>query len=483
MSDHVPEFAVVGRVNMGKSAVIATLLEIDDNEVLRVSPTPGETTRCQTHRVIFGKKECVRFIDTPGFSRPIEAMRAIRQIHGDGTPGIQTLRQFVEQASDEFGDEKRLLRPLLDGAGVLYVVDPGKPLRDDFLAEMEILRWTGRPRLALLNRRDQDSSANPEQEELWREKLGSTFNLVRTFDAHRAKYDQRLLLMRALLEIEERNRDTLLETISLVEMEWEERRHEAAELIREFLADALELRTRVKLEDRDIRMESRKKKKAEELKSAYFTKLKKLERNCFSGLLKIYRHHLLQLENAEEDFEDIDLESSEVWRKWGLARGQLAMVAAAAGAAGGLVIDIGTGGFSHGLGTLVGGVGGGVGAWFKGGNLPDLRVDLHEGFRISTGETRELVIGPPGNPNFPWILLDGTLIRYARILARAHGRRDLELLGGENPEDSGYTRHFSAERRRTLGKWFNACAKNKRMGGDQEVEVLWAIEATLNEIS
>ena len=46
MSDGVPEFAVVGRVNMGKSAVIATLLEIDDNEVLRVSPTPGETTRC-----------------------------------------------------------------------------------------------------------------------------------------------------------------------------------------------------------------------------------------------------------------------------------------------------------------------------------------------------------------------------------------------------------------------------------------------------
>ena len=72
----VPAFAVVGRVNMGKSAVIATLLEIDDNELVRVSPTPGETTRCQPHRVIFGGKECVRFIDTPGFSRPVEALRS-----------------------------------------------------------------------------------------------------------------------------------------------------------------------------------------------------------------------------------------------------------------------------------------------------------------------------------------------------------------------------------------------------------------------
>jgi GTP-binding protein EngB required for normal cell division len=49
----VPSFAVVGRVNMGKSAVIATLLEIDDNELVRVSATPGETTRCQVHPVVF----------------------------------------------------------------------------------------------------------------------------------------------------------------------------------------------------------------------------------------------------------------------------------------------------------------------------------------------------------------------------------------------------------------------------------------------
>ena len=150
----VPAFAVVGRVNMGKSAVLATLLEIDDNELIRVSPTPGETTRCQTHRVVFGGRECVRFIDTPGFSQPVEAMREIQRIHGQGTPDLDAIRSFIATAGDRFADEKRLLEPLAEGAGVLYVVDPAKPLRDDFLAEMEILRWTGRPRLALLNRRE-----------------------------------------------------------------------------------------------------------------------------------------------------------------------------------------------------------------------------------------------------------------------------------------------------------------------------------------
>lgn len=474
----VPEFAVVGRVNMGKSAVIATLLEIDDNELIRVSPTPGETTRAQAHKVIFGRKECVRFIDTPGFSRPVEAMRAILKLHGEGTPGRDTLRRFVEEKGEEFGDEKRLLEPLLEGAGVLYVVDPGRPLRDDFLAEMEILRWTGRPRLALMNVREEGGG---ELEELWREKLGSAFNLVRTFDAHRAKYDQRLMLMRALLEIEERNRGLLEETIKLVEMEWDERRNEAAVVAREFLAEALELRVRVKLEEEDERMPTKRQRKEDELRVKYFGKLKALEKRCFAELLKIYRHHLLKVESGEDSFRDIDLESEEVWMKWGLSRGQLTLVAAATGAAGGAVVDISTGGLTHGFGTLIGGIGGAGAAWFKGGMLPDLKVDVREGLKFSTGETRELVMGPPGNVNFPWIMLDGVLVRYGRILARAHGRRDIEIL--EASEEEGHTRYFPGERRKILGKWFVECSKGLRpVGKDVETKVLWAIEESLQEV-
>ncbi len=449
----VPIFAVVGRVNMGKSAVIATLLEIDDNELVRVSPTPGETTRCQPHRVVFGDRECIRFIDTPGFSRPVEALRAIQLIHGAGTPGLESLRKFVAESGDEFGDEKRLLEPLLAGAGILYVVDPAKPLRDDFLAEMEILRWTGRPRLALLNRRDE--SVGPD-EESWKARLGGAFNLVRTFDAHHARYGERLRLLKALLEIEETHRERLQETIQRIEDEWQDRREEAAEVAITFLESALGLRVSATLEERDLAVPSRREKKTELLSKQYFTELAEIERSCFKSLLKIYRHHLLKADSQPEAFRGIDLESGETWTKWGLARGQLAAISAIVGGSAGLAVDAATGGLSHGAGTVLGAVGGGIVAWWKGGSLPDLRISLTGGVTLAAGEGKSLVIGPPKNPNFPWILLDGLLSRYRQMLARAHGRRDEELLAGD---DVGLAREFPSERRAVLGKWFNSCIK------------------------
>jgi hypothetical protein len=449
----VPAFAVVGRVNMGKSAVIATLLEIDDNEAVRVSPTPGETTRCQPHRVMFDDRECVRFIDTPGFSRPVEALRAIRELHGEGTPDLQTLRRFVAEAGEDFGDEKRLLEPLIEGAGVLYVVDPAKPLRDDFLAEMEILRWTGRPRLALLNTR---AGTTAPEEEAWRAKLGAAFNLVRTFDAHQARYDERLRLLKSLLEIEERHRGKLEETIRLVEDEWVRRREEAAEVLVGFFEDALMLRVEGTLEEKDLAIPSRRQRKTELLEKQYFEKLTALQHSCFESLLGIYRHHLLKADLNPDAFRGIDLESGETWSKWGLGRGQLAIVSALTGAAGGLAVDAATGGLTHGAGTVFGGLIGGAAAWFKGGSLPDLRIDLKAGIRLGTGEGKTLTVGPPGNPNFPWILLDGILMRYRKMLARAHGRRDVEVLGDG---EAGIAKDFPSQRRDVFAKWFASCLK------------------------
>ena len=233
VSSEIPAFAVVGRVNMGKSSVLATLLEVDDDSVVRISSTPGETTRAQVLPVRFGGKELVRFIDTPGFSRPLEAMRVIQDMHGSGSPDLATMKRFVADHLEggEFEDEARLLEPVVAGAGVLYVIDSSKPLRDAFVAEMEILRWTGRPRMALINKRGEGGV----HEEEWRSRLGSYFNLVRTFNAHHARFDERQRLLASLLEIDEGHRAMLENALAALEDEWEERQLESAEVIMSLL--------------------------------------------------------------------------------------------------------------------------------------------------------------------------------------------------------------------------------------------------------
>lgn len=468
-----PVFAVVGRVNMGKSAVLATLLEIDDNEVIRVSPTPGETTRCQEHRLVFGRRECIRFIDTPGFSRPIEAMRAIQALAGSVLPGPTTLRAFATAPGDDFSDEKRLLTPLLDGAGILYVVDPGKPLRDDFLAEMEILRWTGRPRLALLNRHHGNSGPH---EEAWRDRLGAAFNLTRTFDAHHARYPERLRLLRSLLDIDETHRAALLETIQLVEDEWCRRREECAELIMDWLAESLALQVTGNL-DRPGVTAARRARKEHELTQRYYAELTELEQRMFERLLKLHRHHLL---TAEADCYDgkLDLQSEETWRRFGLTRWQLTAMGAVAGAATGLAVDAASGGLTHGAGTVMGGIGGGVGTWFMGNKLPSLKISLTAGVRLDAGHGNALLVGPPKSANFPWVLLDNALDRYQRMLARAHGRRDGEVLA---PGGNSFTRNFATARRNLLGKWF--ASRLKRATDDRfEPRVAEELTAILKEV-
>ena len=216
---------------------------------------------------------------------------------------------------------------------------------------------------------------------------------------------------------------------------------------------------------------------AEEFPFTYEPQLKE-ELTYLQQLLKIYRHHLLRVDRSSEVFRGIDLESAETWSKWGLGRGQLAALSAVVGGSAGLALDLMTGGLSHGLGVALGALTGGGAAWFKGGSLPDLKVTLTGGVRLGTGAGKSLTMGPPKNPNFPWVLLDGVLTRYMGVLARAHGRRDEELLAAG---EGGFTRDFPAARRALLGKWFSSCLKgtpNRAL----EPEVFEALVKSLDEV-
>ena len=136
---HVPAFAVVGRVNKGKSSVVSTLIEDDS---VRVDREPGTTRVCTRFpfRADDGRVLC-HVVDTPGFEEAPRALTWLREREGTAADRPALVAKFVETFKDsgEFADECALLEPILGGAAILYVVDASLPYRPNYEAEMEIL--------------------------------------------------------------------------------------------------------------------------------------------------------------------------------------------------------------------------------------------------------------------------------------------------------------------------------------------------------
>ena len=60
----VPRFAVVGRVNKGKSSIVSTLAEDDS---VRIDARPGTTTEVREFPVRVDGRTLFVLVDTPGF--------------------------------------------------------------------------------------------------------------------------------------------------------------------------------------------------------------------------------------------------------------------------------------------------------------------------------------------------------------------------------------------------------------------------------
>ena len=196
-----PRFAVVGHPNKGKSSIVATLAA-DDRVV--VSPVPGTTTVARRFPMTVDGRTLYELVDTPGFQRARRALDWLKAHAETAEERPAAVRAFVAapEHAEAFPDEVALLGPLVDAShptGLLYVVDGSVPYGPEYEAEMEILRWTGRPSLALIN-----PIGSADHVEAWRAALGQYFSVVRTFNAVTAEFSKRLELLRAFGQLDER---------------------------------------------------------------------------------------------------------------------------------------------------------------------------------------------------------------------------------------------------------------------------------------
>ncbi len=440
----VPSFAVLGVVNEGKTSVVATLSE---DPHVTPDPTPGATVNCEAFPIRIDGREVLRLYDTPGFQNSVRALAWFREQAKALPPGtdLLTLFRLTHAGDPNFVNECELFRPIVEeNAGVLYVVDGSSPISQNYRAEMEMLWLSGRPRMALINHKDADDDYTAA----WETELGKFFNLKRRFNAHRATQHDRLDLLRALQQIDSRPEwKAGFETaIAAFEQRWVQRRLDAVTAIVRMTGDCLGYVERANYEH-EAEVPGLKVR----LGTDYEKNVAAIERRAHERLLDIYSHPVT--------FETLDglevgLFHEATWQTLGLTRDQLVWAATAAGATAGLAIDALSGGHTLFVGTTVGGLLGGAGAFFGGKRLGEVTFELPgSGGPLGRLFPRGKLGGQQlqascRNVDFVFVLLDRALLLYAALVNRAHARRDTIQVGaGSENALKGYTHGWSREAR------------------------------------
>ena len=467
----VLEFAIVGHPNEGKSAVLSTLSEDDS---VCVSPTPGETTECRIFPVTIDGREIIRFIDTPGFQNPRQTLAWMRAYDGDDK---KMLAGFISSHAQDpaFHDDCALLAPLDKGAGLIFVVDGSRPLRNIDRAEMEILRLTGRPRLAIINCKNDDS----EYLDDWRHEFRKHFNSIRMFNANKATYGQRIALLESLKAIDQDLQDVIEIVIQTFIRDWRHRSEQTALVISSLLRETLLYRKIVSCPP-GVDEERLKNK----LRKEFIEFVSKRERMSHQRIRRLFKHNIFNLQLPAQSILQEDLFSEKTWEFLGLTSGQLIIAGALSGAALAAALDAAAGGASLGFFAAVGGAIGATATALKGKEL--LSGARLLGMKL---DRQELQIGPVTNIQLLYIILDRALIYYSHIINWAHGRRDYHDVPAadsqaEEEAKQGYTTSWPGSERKICARFFKALQDDELIAQEQaEDELIGLLTKKLQNIS
>ena len=447
-----PRFAVVGHPNKGKSSIVSALA-LDDT--VKISDVPGTTTKQRAFPLSVDGKILYELLDTPGFQRARQVLAWLEKHDVSADKRHEVVQAFINTHRDDtkFNDEIELLTPIMDGAGIIYVVDGSKPYGEEYEAEMEILRWTGEPSMALINQID-DSDYSQE----WKRALGQYFKMVRTFNPMATDVSQHISILESMAQLKEEWIAPVKQSIRLFEAYHAQMIRQSAEAIAKLVSKSLSDVETLTLGDKEAEDEEK-----EALEEKYKEKLRFLENKTQKQIEKIWNHEHLQKEQALLAFDGIDLFSEEAASVFGLTRKELLITGATSGAVAGAGVDLLLLGHTLFIGGAIGAVVGGVGAYLGFNELSEVKV---LGQKLGK---RYLQIGPMENKNFPYILLGRAIFHAYHIATRSHALRDVEKL---SMDSSFRDKWLDEETRKTLEGYH----KRFRSGDVVEAEVLTAYE-------
>jgi GTPase Era involved in 16S rRNA processing len=403
-----PKFAVVGHPNKGKSSIVSALA-LDDS--VQISDTPGTTTKKRSFPLSVDGKILYELFDTPGFQRARKVLAWLEKHDVPANKKHEVVRAFIEKYKEDerFNDEIELLEPIMDGAGIIYVVDGSQPYGEEYETEMEILRWTGQPSMALINHID-----STDYSEEWKRALEHYFKMVRTFNPMQSSIEQHMSILESMAQLKEEWIAPVKASIKLLKRYQEQMVERSASLVARLVYESVS-----SVEKLSFKTEEASKEEKEKIESNYKDRLRDLEISTQKSIEEVWNHDHLKKEQKVLTFEGMDLFSEETASVFGLTRKELIITGATSGAVTGAGIDLLFAGHTLLLGGAIGALLGGTGAYFGFNELSEVKV---------LGQTigkRYLEMGPMENRNFPYILLGRTIYHTVKVAQTSHATRDV----------------------------------------------------------
>ncbi len=401
-----PKFAVVGHPNKGKSSIVSTL-SMDSS--VAISDIPGTTTKYRAYPLKVDGEIIYELYDTPGFQRPRAVLDWLRQKELPANLRRERVIEFVNENENnpKFADDIELLKPILAGAGIIYVVDGSKPYGKEFEAEMEILRECAAPSMAVINMiGDRDFSND------WKNALSHYFRSIRRFNPMKANFSQIISMLESMAQLEEDWTEALKRAIEALKDRRKNDISKSARIITDMIKDIMSHRVYIPVREQGITPEE-----IDKSKIKYLNDLAEIENRALRKIANIFNRGI-EIDTPSDIFSGIELFSKESISLFGLDKKTVLLLSASGGAMVGSSIDAVVGGSSMLMGTLIGATTGLYGAWR---GFDKLMADKIIG-KISAD--KKLVLGPVKDMELPFVFLKRGLYFTVEIANRPHANRE-----------------------------------------------------------
>jgi len=404
-----PKFAVVGHPNKGKSSIVSTLCM---NDEITISKIPGTTTKSRSFPLKVDGKIIYELYDTPGFQNPRRILEWLKTEDVSAHRKSQRIKSFVDEFADDvkYKDDIELLKPILSGAGIIYIVDGSKPYGSEFEVEMEILRYCGAPSMAIIN-----TIGEKDFTKDWENALTHYFKMVRIFNPMKANFPQIIELLKSMSHMNEKWIKPIEEALEILKNNRVSNIKQTSQIIAQIIYKIINYRYSVNYND------SNKEIMRQKAINVYKKNIDKMEQDAFKEILSVWRHKNIKLNNYNNILADIELFSKESISLFGLDKKSIVALSASTGAGMGGGVDILSAGGSLGAGVLIGGVLGGVAGIIGVNKVLDDRL-------ISFLGKKQITLGPLKDTQLLFVVLYRLLFFSIEIAQRPHAnRKDVEI--------------------------------------------------------